>query len=285
MTARFRIAGRPSHISPLLHARKRGIELTTFRLLGPLRIGRTSPTEITSPSVRALLAALLLQRGEPISRGRLMMMLWNDPPASAEANLRQYAARLRTCLGRTAPDQARRLRTIRGSGESGSYQLLVEPEQLDVARFFQLGAEARKAADDGRLHSAATLLESALALWSGPSAGMNVSGSLYLQDQLRVLTELKGDAEEFLLETQLAYLPARKLVPTARKLVAEHPLRERSYALLIRCLYAAGDSAEALGIYDRARSRLNQELGLEPGPALQQLFLGILRHDNELIYT
>ena len=58
---------------------------------------------------------------------------------------------------------------------------------------------------------------------------------------------------------------------SSRALVAEHPLRERLWALLITALYRAGRQADALAAYRRVQRRLADELGARSGPELQEL--------------
>ena len=65
-------------------------------------------------------------------------------------------------------------------------------------------------------------------------------------------------------------------------LVQRHPLRERPRAQLMLALYRSGRQAEALRVYADARRALVDELGLEPGPELQQLEQSILRQDPSL---
>jgi hypothetical protein len=65
-------------------------------------------------------------------------------------------------------------------------------------------------------------------------------------------------------------------------LVAEHPLRERLRSELILALYRSGRQAEALEAYQETRRMLDDELGLEPSPALRELERAILRHDPAL---
>ena len=65
-------------------------------------------------------------------------------------------------------------------------------------------------------------------------------------------------------------------------LVRAHPLREGLWALLMVALYRDGRQADALATYQRARSQLADELGLDPGLQLQQLEQQILVHDAAL---
>ena len=64
--------------------------------------------------------------------------------------------------------------------------------------------------------------------------------------------------------------------------VADHPYQEGLWELLITALYRAGRQADALAAYQRVRARLADELGLEPGPRLQELERQILNHDPGL---
>ncbi len=65
--------------------------------------------------------------------------------------------------------------------------------------------------------------------------------------------------------------------------VAEHPLRERLAAQLALALYRSGRQADALRALSRARHTLADELGLDPGPELQELEAQILSHDRSLV--
>src|SRR5262249_23939677 len=65
-------------------------------------------------------------------------------------------------------------------------------------------------------------------------------------------------------------------------LVAANPFRERLNGQLMLALYREGRQVEALHLYQRVRRDLRNELGLEPGPALQQLQRSILRHEPSL---
>src|SRR5262249_61108998 len=62
-------------------------------------------------------------------------------------------------------------------------------------------------------------------------------------------------------------------------LVAEHPVRERLWCLLVLALYRSGRQADALAAYRRARTMLADELGIEPGEELRRLEQAVLRQD------
>jgi DNA-binding SARP family transcriptional activator len=70
-----------------------------------------------------------------------------------------------------------------------------------------------------------------------------------------------------------------QLVSELERLVRAHPLRERLRGLLMLALYRSGRHAEALSAYHEAMRTFLEELGIEPGPELQQLYGSILRHE------
>jgi hypothetical protein len=56
----------------------------------------------------------------------------------------------------------------------------------------------------------------------------------------------------------------------ARRLIDRSPLRESGYRLLMDALAAQGNAGEAMRVYDRARTTLLEELGMTPGPTIQE---------------
>jgi hypothetical protein len=85
------------------------------------------------------------------------------------------------------------------------------------------------------------------------------------------------------IEADLATGRHAEVVGELRSLIAEHPFRERLRAQLVLALYRSGRQAEALEAYREARDTLVEELGIEPGPALQDLEARVLRQDPGLL--
>jgi DNA-binding SARP family transcriptional activator len=239
-----------------------------FRILGPLEVsdgGR--PVPVTPLKQRALLAALLLRPGQVVSIDRLLDDLWGEaPPPSAKASLQNAVSRLRRHVG---PE----LLVTRPPG----YVLDVAPERIDVRRFERLLEEARNAPPRER----AALLREALALWRGPPLA-DVAFEPFAAAEIDRLGELRAAAREELVEAELALGRHEAMRPELDALVAEHPFRERPRAQLMLALYRSGRQAEALDAYQAARRFLDEELGLEPSPLLQQLQQAILRQDPAL---
>ena len=125
---------------------------------------------------------------------------------------------------------------------------------------------------------AAALLREALDLWRGPVLVGDASDRL--RDRVGAeLVELRLSATELLVDTELALGQHRELIGELIALTAEHPHHERFVGQLMLAVYRAGRETEALEIYERFRARLAAELGVDPGPELRRLRLGVLRHD------
>jgi YVTN family beta-propeller protein len=243
-----------------------------FRILGPLEVrlnGGALP--LGGRKQRALLALLLLHANEAVSRDRLIDALWGErPPPSVHQSLDSYVSRLRRALG-----HERLLRRPAG------YVLVLDPGELDLARFEDLVAAAREALARGDAAEASSTLRSALALWRGPALA-DVLYEPFAAAECERLEERRLVALEERIDVDLAAGQGPELVPELDALVQEHPLRERLLGQLMVALYRAGRHGDALTLLQAARQRLAGELGLEPGPQLRELERRILRHDPEL---
>jgi DNA-binding SARP family transcriptional activator/pimeloyl-ACP methyl ester carboxylesterase len=240
-----------------------------FGLLGPLRVVE-SGRDVTParPKQRALLAMLLMGHEEVVSGAQLIEALWGEePPGTAQTALHGHVSTLRKLVG------ADRIRT-----RPPGYLLQVSAGEFDVARFESLVAQAQER-DDPDARSAR--LREALALWRGePLAEFRYEA--FAEREIARLEELRLAATEDLADADLARGRHHELVPELEPLVAEHLFRERLRGQLMLALYRSGRQADALHVFQSGRSMLIEELGIEPGPALQQLELRILRQDASL---
>jgi predicted ATPase/DNA-binding SARP family transcriptional activator len=253
-----------------------GIE---YRLLGPLEVwqhGRQLGVRGGKP--RALLAMLLLHAGEVVSTDRLIDALWGErPPATASNALQAHVAALRRQLNpERANDTADGGLLTRPSG----YMLRIDGDKLDVAQFERLVAEGRDALEADPA-AAVGLLRQALSLWRGPALADFVFEPFARLEAER-LEELRLAALECLIEAELALGHQAEAVPELEALVAAHPLRERLAAHLMLALYRCGRQAEATRVFHDTRSRLVEELGIEPGAPLRVLLQQILEQDPAL---
>ena len=241
--------------------------------MGPLEVW--SPTEgwtaIGAPKWRSLLACLLVRPGRLVSTESLILELWGDsPPAKANNLVSIYVHRLRRLIG----DSEGKVLVYRAPG----YLLRVEPGGLDLQEFERLAADGRSTLAGGEPERAAALLAEALELWRGPLLA-DVAPSTLIDTEAERASELRLDAAELRARAGLACGRPAELVPELRRLVADNPIREGLWLLLMRALDDAGRHAEALDAYTQARQIIADELGVDPGAELQQLYAQLLEAD------
>src|SRR5262249_48652057 len=128
---------------------------------------------------------------------------------------------------------------------------------------------------------AARILREALGLWRGPPLA-DLTREPFAQAEIRRLEELRLVALELRIDADLSLGRRADLVGELEGLVRGHPYRESLRAQLMLALYGSGRQAEALDVYRETRQILVDELGIEPGPSLQELQQAILRQDPGL---
>jgi DNA-binding SARP family transcriptional activator len=251
-----------------------------FQVLGPLEVeADDGPVVLGGPKERLLLALLLTRPNQVVSVEALIAGLWGEqPPPTAAKTLQSHVKRLRRAL---EPDRNR------GAGGEivvtcqPGYLLRVAPGALDAARFEELTAQGRRALAGGQVHDAASLLREALGLWRG-QAYQEFTDSDVAAAEADRLAELRLGAVEDRIEAELRLGRHRELVAELEGLVRDQSLRERLWAQLMLALYRSGRQADALLTYQRARSVLVEELGIDPGAELRRLHAAILAQDPGL---
>ncbi|MFT9668915.1 AfsR/SARP family transcriptional regulator [Streptomyces rhizosphaericola] len=243
-----------------------------FGVLGPLVVWDGEGREIRVPEakVRALLADLLANDGGPVSADRLIHDLWGDaPPGKPAGALQAKVSQLRRVIGR---DRVER--------RPAGYRLRFDEggDEVDAVRFRALVTAARPVRDPG---ARAALLTEALELWRGPAYADFADGP-FVQAAAQRLAEQRLSALEEQAEARLETGDHALLAGELADLVARHPLRERLRAALMRALYAAGRQSEALTSYADLRTRLAEELGVDPSPELASLHQALLRQEPGL---
>jgi DNA-binding SARP family transcriptional activator/tetratricopeptide (TPR) repeat protein len=247
----------------------------SVRLLGPLtafRAGMVVP--IGSAKQRILLAVLGLQPHQLVSTAELIDALWGDrPPDSCRGLVHTYVSRLRHTLGMSETEDT-------GSivARHGGYELRLSEDQLDVLRFRRLAATAQHPGtrDQPSPQDEADLLARALRCWQGPLLhGM--------PDRLRHhpvavdTTRMRVD-----LAVRYAELSAgghdrpERMVAVLQPIAHDEPLHEAVQAHLMLALAASGQQAAALALFDTVRTRLADDLGVDPSPVLQTALQTVL---------
>ncbi|WP_109507530.1 AfsR/SARP family transcriptional regulator [Nocardioides speluncae] len=240
-----------------------------FAVLGTVRAARDGESvEIRGHRQRTLLALLLANPNRQVSTAALIDALWGDPPDTA----RQQVSNAVWLLRRTLGEDDRVTTTTTG------YVVRVEDGELDAQRF-----EAGLAAAAAELEPAARagLLAEALAEWSATEAYDGLEGDL-LSSESRRLGERRMQALEERLAIELDLGRTGEVLPELAGLSAVHPGRERLAELHILALYRAGRQEDALAAYADVRRERIEQLGLEPGPALQRLHQAMLNNDASI---
>lgn len=241
-------------------------------VLGPLTIvDAAAGSQRLGPRDRIVLAALVAS-GEALSLDQLGEAVWSGrPPESWRKVLHGCAARLRRVLGPDAIETVPR-----------GYRIAVAADDIDARRFEQALGRARELLVLGAADRALFLLDDALALWRGRALTELDAWEPGRVEAAR-LEDLRLDAEEERVEAALRAGRHLEVLAEAQARAAAAPLRERRWELLARVQYRAGRQGEALLTLRRARTVLDAELGVEPGPELGALELAILRHDPALL--
>ena len=210
-----------------------------------------APVAVAGTRLRGLITRLALAGGQPVSTGALADAVWDcAPPAELANALQTLVSRARRALGGAA--------TVEQS--AAGYRLAVGPDDVDALRFERLVAEGDVAG--------------ALSLWRGPALA---DAGDFAAPFARRLEELRLEATVTFLTREVDGGRAAARAGELEALVARHPLDEKLTGLLMRALAATGRQADAVAAYAALRTRLADELGLDPGPQLRAVHLEVLR--------
>jgi len=228
------------------------------------------PVELGHARQRCVLVALLVEPNRVVPTEQMVDRVWGDqaPQRAADA-LYSYMSRLRRAL--SASDD---LKIVR---RPGGYVLTVDPMTVDMHRFRDLVARARTAGDDSESIS---LYEQAFALWRGEAFSTLDTSWLNATRESLHRERLAAELDRNDLSLRAGHHAA--LLTELHALAAEYPLDERVAGQLMLALYRSGRQADALALYRRVRSRLVDELGTDPGPALARLHQQVLEADAGL---
>ena len=249
-------------------------------ILGPLQVvdgdRRVDPGPYRQ---RAVLTILVLHAGAVVSLDRLIDLLWGEtPPNAATGSLQAYVSNLRRIL---EPERGPRQAPTIIVTEAPGYRLGIEPGAIDAVRFERLAEEGRDLLLEGVHAAAIERFDTALGLWRGEALAEFRFEAFAAADVAR-LDELRVATEEDRIEAHLAACEHTAVAGSLEALVARHPLRERLRAQQMLTLYRMGRQAEALRVYDDIRRVLAEELGVEPGPRLREVFRQVLEQDPAL---
>jgi DNA-binding SARP family transcriptional activator len=242
-----------------------------YEILGPLRIVSGSQKfELRSHKMQVLLATLLVRYDQVVPATRLLGELWTeDLPRRADASLHVYISQLRKFISGTEKAQSNILT------KSPGYMLSIGTAEFDFENFHELLTKGRELFGDGHPQEAAAVLSEAIELHRGPILG-GLSCGPTVNNFATMVEESRLECLEILIEANFTLGHHRKMIGLLYSLTAEHPLREVFYELLMTALHRCGRSADALRAYHRARTLIVEELGVDPGRPLRELYQAVL---------
>jgi SARP family transcriptional regulator, regulator of embCAB operon len=246
-----------------------------FGLLGPLQLSvDDTVVPLGTPKQRAVLASLLMNRNRPVAADSLINVVWGeDPPSEARASLHAYVSNLRRLLGTVGIDGRSMLEKV-----SPGYQLNVGEFDVDLGRFIRERNEGVQAATAGRFDEASRHYKAALSEWRGDVLEdlrnfdfVSVFATAMAED--RIATHIA------LAESEIACGRAKTVSADLERLVADHPYREPAWEQLMMAYYISKRQSDALDAYQRLKTILAEELGIDPSPPLRDLHERILRQE------
>ena len=254
--------------------------MITVRILGPIEVwDRQRRVELGGPRQVSLLALLVLEANRGVTSDALIDALWRDGDVSrTQATADGGAATASgTCTG---------LRGREACARDGGRRLSAPARSHRTRQRVVRGGRRRRSSGvaDRRFERARDCLAKALSLWRGPPLAEVVFED-FAQPEIRRLEELRVSALESRIDADLQLGRDAELVSELEALVSEEPVRERLAGQLMTALYRGGRQADALDVYQRIRTHLAEQLGLEPGPALRELQTKILEHDPALEFS
>ncbi len=244
------------------------LQAVELGVLGPLQVRRDgAPVTIPGAKPRTILTMLGLHGGSVLSAEKLIELLWgDDPPRTAAKALQTHISSLRRTLGDGFV-------LTQGTG------WILSESETDASRYKLATRMGRDAAAAGDTSQAVARFDEALTLWRGipelPDTRRGISEKTRWIEGHAALVEDRADA-------LLATGRAAEIIGELEAAVADAPLRERRWGQLMLALYRAGRQGEALAAYQRARSLLADELGVDPGPELRRLEAAIVAQDAAL---
>lgn len=230
----------------------------TLRLFGSfaLSVGQAS-VKLATRKAELLLAYLVLAHPRPVSRNRLLTVLWPEADeARARSNLSTTLWRIQKALAESS---------VRVVSRRGWLSVDTDGLSADVMEFREL--VERKSLDPSRRLAD---LERAVALYNGDLLD-DVDEEWCEADRTHLRLGYLGILKELLLLYKGLAL-YDKAIQLGRRIVALDPLDEGAHRELILLYHLIGDRSAALAQYRTINNTLQSELGISPEEQTLQLW-------------
>ncbi|MDJ0962348.1 MAG: BTAD domain-containing putative transcriptional regulator, partial [Acidimicrobiia bacterium] len=239
-----------------------------FRVLGPVEADvNGSGINLGGLKQRTVLALLIARAGNVVTTETLIDAVYgDDAPSGARRSIQTYVSNLRGLVGSVL------------SSDGAGYRLDVDRNSIDAAQFEDAVTSASSIDEPQQI---ADELRAALALWRG-GAYSDVDALNTLPAEITRLEELRVVATERRVDAELASGRHASLIAELESLTVEYPLREHFRAQHMVALYRSGRQADALRAFEKTRTYLLENSGLDPSPELRRLEQQILEQDPGL---
>jgi DNA-binding SARP family transcriptional activator/tetratricopeptide (TPR) repeat protein len=244
-------------------------QVLSIQILGGFSIqrGAEALTGLERPSLQKLLAYLLLHRGQAVTRSSIAFTFWPDSSETqALANLRNLWYQLRRIL----PD----LHTFIAADRASLKWDEDAPFVLDAAAFEGYIDRANRAI----FHAEKVeLLQKAVKTYRGELLPGHYED--WLLAERKRLAQRYSQALADLVSLYEKYRQYQQAIRHARALIRHDALHEPAYAQLMRLQALIDDRAAALHTYHTCATLLEREMGVEPGPLVQDLYHRLLKKE------
>jgi DNA-binding SARP family transcriptional activator len=246
-----------------------------FGVLGPLQMSVDgTPVPLGARKERAVLAMFVLNRNHPVAIESLINAVWDQSPVpKARVTIQSYVSNLRRLLSSVGLDA----RGVLAKAPPG-YRLNVADADCDLGRFNTEKTAGLRDAAAGRFERASSHLSAALAEWRGPVLD-DLRDFAFADKWATALTGDKLIAQTAFAEVEIACERAYTVIGELERLVAENPHDELLWAQLITAYYVTKRQSDALDAYQRLKTTLAEEQGIDPNPTLSALQQKILRQE------
>ncbi|MGW0771328.1 AfsR/SARP family transcriptional regulator [Streptomyces sp. NPDC002676] len=250
-----------------------------IEVLGALSVRENGVSIVpTAPKPRQVLALLALHADQVVPVTALVEELWGSrPPRSARTTLQTYVLQLRELIAEALNHGENEQCTPKDilATVPGGYRLETRNGTVDFREFERRAGAGYRAMDAEDYSGAASRLADALSLWTGPAL-TDVQAGIRIDMESRRLEEARLCALDQRIEADLRLGRHRELLPELTVLVNQYRMHESLHGQFMLALHRSGRRGEALDVYQRLRTTLVSELGLEPSAALSRMQRSIL---------